>query len=325
MLTSETQLTGLAAELAADGVPADLVNWLVKLKLLIGVPFNYLIPDGDFLPAETIRFFHLDPNWINALTDGALSIGRHFNGADAPPVTLYSEQAHRLRAHNDPAMRLGNRRRAQLGLADAPPNTGAVDAVRTGFMLNSAAVKGWKNMDVAGYAKGSSPYDYEINPSLPASSITPLQILRLVRLSPSVLFGIFEGELFELVLHQPPEAIHFGFDTISPDAVPNAVTKTLRVPTSNWDDPDTSYDADTHQGVVLSNVFVNPQERVLDMMALSKGLGAALAGITTGGVNGAPGYYSAAPADANFKDHLVASDFGLEMVHGVGLVSFINE
>ncbi|MDV3457684.1 hypothetical protein RZN05_11865 [Sphingomonas sp. HF-S4] len=325
MLKSEQQLSALADSLAADGVPTDLVNWLIKLKLLIGVPFNYLVPDNSFLPAETIRFFTLDANWINALTDGALSIGRHYNGADAKPVTLYSEQAHMLRAHNDPSMRLGNRRRAQLGLADDPPNTALASAVRSGFMLNSAAVSGWKNMDVAGYAAGSSPFDYENNPQTPASAVTPLKVLRLVRLSPTVLFGIFEGELFELVLHQPPEAIHFGFETINPSGTPNGVTKNLRVPTTSWDDPDTSYDADTHQGVSIDNVFVNPDDRVLDMMAMSKGLAAALAAITTNGANGAPGYYSATPADANFKDHLVSSDFGLEMVHGVGLVSFINE
>ena len=134
------------------------------------------------------------------------------------------------------------------------------------------------------------------------------------------MLGIFEGELYELVLHQPPEAIHFGFQQV--DTAANGVTKNLRVPTTNWDDPDTSYDTDTYQNQKVGSVFADPEERVLDMMQLSRALAALLAAT---GANGAPGYYQATPGNANYKDHLVASDFGLEMVQGVGLVSFINE
>ena len=321
MLTSEA-LSSLATDLASAGLPKDLLNWLIKLKLLVGVPFHYLVPDREFLPPETIRFFHVDPNWINAMTDGALSIGRHHNGADAQPITLHAEVAHTLRAQSEPEMGLANLRRRQLRLDDAPPRAVAADSPRTGFLLNSTAVKGWKSIDVAGYAKGSSPYDYEES-RIPADQVSPLTILRLVRLSPTVMFGIFEGVLYELVLHQPPEAIHFGFEQVFADAKDNRVTKNLRVPTINWDDPDTSYDADNFKNKPLSDVFANTGERVLDMMQLSRQLAAQLA--ATGQPNAAPGYYQAKPENANFKDHLVASDFGLEMVHGVGLVSFINE
>jgi hypothetical protein len=312
-------LSSLAADLAGAGVPQDLLNWLIKLKLLVGMPFQYLVPHNDFLPPETIRFFHVDPEWINAVADGALSIGRHYNGPDAQPVTLHAETAHTLRAQRDPDMGLANLRRRQLSLAEEPPRAAAAASPRTGFLLNSAAVKSWKSIDVAGYAKGSSPYDYEQN-RIGADQVASLKILRLVRLSPSVLLGIFEDELYELVLHQPPEAIHFGFQQV--DTAGNDVTKNLRVPTTNWDDPDTSYDADTYQNKKVGSVFANAEERVLDMLQLSRALAAQLAAT---GANGAPGYYQATPANANYKDHLVASDFGLEMVQGVGLVSFINE
>lgn len=318
MLTSAV-LSSLATDLADAGVPRDLLNWLIKLKLLVGVPFEYLVPHSDLLPPETIRFFHLDPGWINALADGALSIGRHYNGPDAQPVTLYAEKAHALRAQHDPDMNLTSLRRRQLGLAAQLPRATAVASPRTGFLLNSAAVKGWKSIDVAGYAKGSSPYDYE-QKRIDADQVAPLTILRLVRLSQSVMFGIFEGELYELVLHQPPEAIHFGFQQV--DTTANGVAKTLRVPTTNWDDPDTFYDADKYQNQALGTVFANPGDRVLDMTQLSRALAAKLAAT---GPNGAPGYYQTSPGNTNYKDHLVASDFGLEMVQGVGLVSFINE
>ena len=318
MLKSET-LSSLAADLADAGVPRDLVNWLIKLKLLVGVPFQYLVPHDDFLPPETIRFFHVDPDWINAMADGALSIGRHYNGPDAHPITLHAEKAHTLRAQRDPDMNLTNLRRRQLGLAEEPPRAAAAASPRTGFLLNSAAVKGWKSIDVAGYAKGSSPYDYQ-QKRIGADQVVSLTILRLVRLSQSVMLGIFEGELYELVLHQPPEAIHFGFQQV--DTTANDVAKTLRVPTTNWDDPDTFYDADKYQNEQLGSVFANRGERVLDMMQLSRALAARLAAT---GPRGAPSYYQARPENANYQDHLVASDFGLEMVQGVGLVSFINE
>jgi hypothetical protein len=321
MMLSDAQQAKIASELGAAGIPTDLVKWLNKLKLLFGVPFHYLVPDNSFLPPESIRFFSIDSDWISALTDGALSIGRHYGGPKTPPVAIHADLVHHRMLHSHPDMVVGNIRRRQLGLRDAPPAQVALNDGTSGFLLNSAAVTSWKSIDVAGYQKGSSPYDYEQN-RIPASSVTSMDILRLVRLSSSVMLGIFNGPLYELVLHQPPEAIHFGFQTVADEAGNNFVTKNLRVPTTSWDDPDTKYDADTYQNEKLSGVFVDPAERVLDMVALSKTLAAQLA-VT--GPNGAPGYYQATPTNANYKDHLVASDFGLEMVQGVGLVSFINE
>ena len=56
-------------------MPQTLVDWLTRLGLLEGVPFNYLVPDEAMLPPESLRFFYLDPNWTSALLDGAMSIG----------------------------------------------------------------------------------------------------------------------------------------------------------------------------------------------------------------------------------------------------------
>ncbi|KAK6338563.1 hypothetical protein TWF730_002626 [Orbilia blumenaviensis] len=56
-------------------------DWVVILKFLcdliylIRVPHNYLLTDASHLPQETLRMFYIDPNWIDALLDGALSIG----------------------------------------------------------------------------------------------------------------------------------------------------------------------------------------------------------------------------------------------------------
>ena len=57
-------------------LPGDVLAWFGNLAMLQGVPFSYLVPDERMLPPESIRFFHVDQNWIDALIDGAFSIGR---------------------------------------------------------------------------------------------------------------------------------------------------------------------------------------------------------------------------------------------------------
>lgn len=313
------RLQAAATQVAAAALPPDLVDWLTKLKLLYGIPFNYLVPDEQLLPMETLRFFQLDTDWINALTDGALSIGRHFNGDAAPPATAYLERQHQAQLHLESSSRLPVVRRRQLSLDSNSPalKDQAAPGSPSGFLLRSAVVSGWKNLDVMGYPRGNSPFDYEQGIIKNLNQIVSIDILRLERLSETVLLGIFQGPLYELVLHEPPEAIHFGFDQLVPD-----LTKTLRVPTINWDDPNTAYDTDTYQNQSVGTPYANQDARVLDMLQLSQQLGKMLSEIRA---TAAPGYYETAPTDSNYKDHLVSSDFALEMVKGAGLVSFINQ
>ena len=82
MATLPTQLDPtLAATLAGTDIPPALINWLAGLKILNGVPFNYLVADESLFPSESIKFFQLDQTWMSALLDGALSIGRHYSAS----------------------------------------------------------------------------------------------------------------------------------------------------------------------------------------------------------------------------------------------------
>ncbi len=56
-------------------MPAELRKWLVRLRLLEGVPFANLVADSELLPAESIRWFYLDRRWSDAIVQGALSVG----------------------------------------------------------------------------------------------------------------------------------------------------------------------------------------------------------------------------------------------------------
>jgi len=105
-------------------MPEELWNWFDKLLDLEAVPFNYLVPDERMLPAESIRFFYLDPNWMQALFLGAFSLGRPLDQD----------------RHGDPTLRNGT------PLLD----TGIA---RTGFMMRSSVISGWPDLQLEAYLK----------------------------------------------------------------------------------------------------------------------------------------------------------------------------
>ncbi len=106
-LTDSPQITSLP-----DHVASKFENW----RKLIGIPFRYLIPDLDLLPNESIRFFHVDHNWVNAFICGAFSIGH----------TVEADLSSNLK---------------QQFLAETT----------TGFLINSVAVSGWPDFMVDVY------------------------------------------------------------------------------------------------------------------------------------------------------------------------------
>jgi len=96
-------------------LPKEIERWLSDLSQLKQLPFTYLVPDPALLPAESIRFFTLDPVWIASLVDGAFSIGR------ASPAESAAE-------------------RTQLNQAKIPAQS------VSGFLLRSAVVSGWPSL-----------------------------------------------------------------------------------------------------------------------------------------------------------------------------------
>jgi hypothetical protein len=216
-LTEAPRLTAsaLAARLAAPAALAagpieapvagtdesQVIAWLTQLHLLVGVPFNYLVPDIHMLPAEAIRFFGVDEAWVAALIDGAFGICESRVAASVAAA---------LRPRAGAAARAGLPavRRALLGLAgDEPP---PVDTL-SGFLLRSGVVAGWPGLEVHGYAD--------------PGAAQPLGIVRLERIAPSLLLCIFAGRLARVDFQEPPEGIHFGVD---PAPAPARWRKQLR-------------------------------------------------------------------------------------------------
>jgi hypothetical protein len=185
----------VAQALGDAKVPAALQSWLARLMLLHGVPFGSLVPHEAMLPPESMRFFHLDMNWIDALVDGALSIGRN----QAPPaqrsVAAHVDAAMRPALHAQAKLHTTGMRARALGVA-APA---AQMQVVTGFLLRSSVVREFPGLGVTAYAAI-------------AEGSTPLRLLRTERLGPraEVLLCLVDGVIARVDLHEPPEHLHYG-------------------------------------------------------------------------------------------------------------------
>lgn len=162
------------------GLPDDVATWFLELVLLQNVPFHYLVPRQEMLPPESLRFFTVDPAWVQCLLDGAFSVGR------VSTADLARDQSH-----------------TDGGVLPTPPVYG-------GFLLRSQAVSGWPQLGVEGYADAvpagtADPGDY-------AFTGGPATLLRMDRLAPDLLLCLFDGDVQTVDVHEHPDVVHFGVD-----------------------------------------------------------------------------------------------------------------
>ncbi|TGK18987.1 hypothetical protein EHO61_08780 [Leptospira fluminis] len=169
-------------------------DWLGKLGLLIGVPFSYLVPDERMLPQESVRFFELDPNWVDSLLDGAFSIGRSTSG------DLAKDKKTRSTVRNSAT---DSSLKVRAMSSDPSPAPNAPSKI-TGVLIRSAAVSGWPNLEVRAY---STPQQDENHPAT-----DQISTLRMDHLSKDVLLCLFLGEALQVDVQLPSEGVHFGLD-----------------------------------------------------------------------------------------------------------------
>jgi hypothetical protein len=170
-----------------SGLPAEVAGFLAHLRLLESVSFQYLIPDDDLLPPESIRFFYLDRNWSDAAVDGALAAGTFTTAERATLAARYVE----IRDAVDQA-----ERNIWANRAGGPGHDGPAE-VATGLLLRSRAVSGWPGLHVRAYRQDSE---------------TPMRMLRIERLAPAVLFALIDGIPDRVVIEEPRQGIQFGVD-----------------------------------------------------------------------------------------------------------------
>ncbi|MBN9285619.1 MULTISPECIES: hypothetical protein [unclassified Flavobacterium] len=172
-------------------IPQEVKQFLGNLYKLNGIPFSYIVPHEFLLQKEhqkntgsytgTLALFYVDPNWIEALLDGALSIGR-INKSDA--LLEQAVNGNFIDGYQTQSIDISSgtieRKGRQL-------NT-------TGFLLRSDLVSGWRGLEITAFdADGKL---------LPA--------LRFERIDSDIFLGIFDGNIADITIKQPYEGLHFG-------------------------------------------------------------------------------------------------------------------
>lgn len=238
-------------------MPPYMESFLAHLRLLVGVPFEYLVADARLLPDESIRFFYLDRSWTDRLADGAIAVGKigsreqAHHQAHAPAVSQQLDLTERIVR----SVQRGMDTFATLKAKNDQATTSA-DTV-TGFLLRSAAVRGWPHMDVRAY---DSDLPEPLDPADPAVQPHQLLTLRLELLSPSVMLALFQGIPHLVMLEEPHHGVQFGIkDT------PNGIFMFLRSATG-WQVPDSTNPASIRVPMRASN------PRVVHVAALRRAL-----------------------------------------------------
>lgn len=171
-------------------LPEDVVEQVEAWKLLRGIPFEYLVPNPKLLPTESLRFFHLDHNWMRCFVDG------FFGVAKVHGLTDFS------------------REHALFPSFDRPV---------TGVLLRSNAVAGWPSMHVNAYPEAMAPNHID-----PAAR--HLRVLRKERLQSEVLIFLFDGVPATLDLYLSPEGVHSGLERADEDGNAPRYTRRVRHP-----------------------------------------------------------------------------------------------
>ena len=167
--------SSLKAVLEDNDPTVTLMAWLDRLRRLQGLPFRYLVANERMLPNESIRFFNVDFNWLFALVEGACSIGQSSTLDD----TLHAVTMPKLHAAAKTVAATG----------ETAPETAS------GFLLRSQVVAGWPKLEVVAFDAN--------NQTLP-------NVIRMERITDSILLYLVEGRLDRVILREPAIGLHFG-------------------------------------------------------------------------------------------------------------------
>jgi hypothetical protein len=272
----------------------NMADWLGRLKLLHGVPFNYIVPDVSMLPMESIRFFYCDSIWLDYLTEGALSLGRSTSGDSAHDkaflgdLHVYSRfgvrmQRSKVLGHLTFHLNVAEKTRLTASTGPIKPTEKII-----GFLLRSGVVSGWEGLQVEAF--------------LDDDRKQPSQLLRMDHLSPNVLLCMYEGMVKAVTIHEYPEVLHFGVDA---SGAPITFSKSFRY----------IVDHDGHPAGDQVPTTVAPPLQMADF-ARAKSAGVLRMNDLANAMH------------AELKDKIAyggpftAAEFALEMVEGVEAVNF---
>lgn len=199
ILSGENVFCSIGDQLSIAYMEKDEVRDFINgLYMLDGVPMGALIADGQLLPPETLKIFYLDHNWIEAMVDGALSIGRSCSS------DLMHDRAVLPKLKETGRLHSANVRSFEYDkLFDCRDN----GECRMGFLLRSQLVEGWPGIEIS-----CQSGEQELN------------IMKLEHITPSILFCIVDGILDKITLTEPVESLYFGFEESNGEFVKQLVS-----------------------------------------------------------------------------------------------------
>jgi len=316
---------------------AEASAWLGRLVLLYGVPLHNLVPDEDMLPPETLRLFFLDPNWIQALVQGACSVGNADCGdllvnrvmrfclspdvaepaaeRDLPVEASAAGEAGRAAAGERARLRAECEGR-KADSKKAPEKTQEEDSEEDsekasanppagldwplgGFLLRSAVVEGWRGLEIEGWLGDAK---------LPA--------LRIEQLADDVMLVLFNGMPDMVEIRQPREGLHFG---LSPKADGAGFTRTLRCAQTGAAQTSGALIEVPMRGESQGDMNACAAPGVIDIDALARALRAAL---EPGGAASASIGAGGAVPDGGVAAPFGPGDFAMQMIEAAGAFRF---
>ena len=199
MLSGENVFCSIGDQLSIAYMEKDEIRDFINgLYMLDGVPVGALIADRQLLPPETLKIFYLDHNWIEAMVDGVLSIGRSCSS------DLMHDRAVLPKLKENGRLHSANVRSVQYDKLFESSDNGEC---RMGFLLRSQLVEGWPGIEISCY-RG----DGELN------------IMKLEHIGTSILFCIVDGILDKITLTEPVESLFFGFEESEGELVKQLVS-----------------------------------------------------------------------------------------------------
>ena len=204
----KTEILTLEKYFKGNESKSQTMRWLTRLRLLEPIPFQYLVPSEDMLPSETIRYFHIDRNWVDALIDGALSV----------TLTSTRERQWLLKEMDDGKTRYSSLmedldvaenladeyRNYVTSKSNSSTSSKQAGSKLTGFLFRSSVVRDYPGLEIKGYDSGNSSKLWEDK--------TQVSIHRFTRLSESIIMVIFNGCPTHIRFQEPAEGIRIGVD-----------------------------------------------------------------------------------------------------------------
>ncbi|HEY4359257.1 MAG TPA: hypothetical protein VGN16_26145 [Acidobacteriaceae bacterium] len=223
------------------GIPDRLRAYVTDLRLLRHIPLAYLIPDAGLLPPECIRFFNIDPTWMDRVIDGV------FSAANTGTVDQMFGASLLAMIRNAIDTDL-----TALAQTSAPTTSWNGGQPMTGMLIRSDLVRRWPNLIVRAFS--TAPDDYD-----DIDNLGTVGVLRAEPISKDIYIAVFGGTPAMVHIREPFTGTRFGVE----EATPGSTTWTV--------DGHNSDGTPTHAAVPVG--VKNAAKRTLNIAGLATKVG----------------------------------------------------